>query len=122
MEIKASLFKISIASALSNAGGRSLSIATKAEKIPTTGDVRLSYLYYQETPEPNMTDESSHLGSASLIFENGKWTLAEGEYWTRRKWREGMNTAGHLCLNKVEERLDPKKKTLRTYALESAKR
>lgn len=97
LELKASLFRISLRSKLENTEGTSSSFVTRAEKCPD-GSFALSYLYRQDTPDPVGTDEGSHVGAATLRILVGTGMKLEGEYWTRRKWREGMNTAGRISL------------------------
>ena len=48
----------------------------------------------------NETREALHLGSAYLILDMEADTL-KGEYWTKRSWRSGLNTAGMLEVTRV---------------------
>lgn len=103
MEVKADLFRIKIRSKLSATGGTSTTLSARADKTPTNDEFRLSYLYKQDTPEPASTDEGSHDGAATLAISLGRPLSMEGVYWTRRKWREGMNTAGMIVVKRVSE-------------------
>lgn len=115
IEIKASLFKVAVLGSLASTGGRSYSLSTKASRVEGSSDVALTYVYRQETPDPEPTDESMHLGAASLIFENTNESDAKGTYWTRRKWREGMNTAGKIELGRHSEHHVSRRKKLSDY-------
>ena len=120
--IQASLFSIRIKGRVANTGGKSRSLTAKLDRYPAPNDVRLAYLFEQETPDPTSTDESAHLGAVSLCFENDNFETTEGYYWTRRKWREGMNTAGLLSLTRVSDRFDPKTDDLLAFARETIPR
>lgn len=108
MDIKANLFRITIASKLSRTGGASKTLFCRAGKHPEHGDFNLSYLYLQGTPEPESTDESSHDGAAILGIEIGDPLVMRGEYWNRRSWREGSNAAGMIEVRRVSDRHAPK--------------
>lgn len=53
----------------------------------------LSYIYRQETPQAGLLDEALHLGAAALRYDRDNDKLC-GQYWTKRRWRMGLNTAG----------------------------
>lgn len=108
IEIKASLFRITVRSKVSATGGSSKSLSSRAEKSPETGEYGLAYLYRQETPEPVSTDEGMHEGAATLEVGLGEPMSMRGWYWTRRKWREGMNTAGLIEVRRVSDRHAPR--------------
>lgn len=116
VEIKASLIKLVVVGFLSSTQGRSETTSASVSRSPQTGDIRLSYFFGQTTPNPALTDQDRHSGAAELVLEHGDFSSASGEYWTRRSWRGGMNTAGHLELRKVTDRYDASKKKLRDYA------
>ncbi len=82
-----------------------------------TGQVHLSYVYRQQTPNHATTDEESHLGAADLVLTIGDHSRAEGTYWTRRSWRTGRNTAGTLELTRLSQKVDPRT-PLREHAME----
>ncbi len=104
MNIEASFFRISIRSKVQSTNGDSYSRLVRASKSSTEPKLTLSYIYQQSTPQPAGTDESSHLGAATLEIKVGEPGVIEGQYWTRRKWREGMNTAGLIRLHQVTQR------------------
>lgn len=111
LEIRASLFRVKIEAFLASPGGTSSLVTAKAVK---TGDtVRLFYVYHQKTPEASDIDEALHVGAAELDFDPERLSEATGEYWTRRRWRQGLNTAGLLQLRRVGER--DKSKSLAAY-------
>lgn len=107
MEIKAGLFGINIRSKVSDTGGESITLSCRADKSEEDRNYRLSYLYRQDTSEPACTDEGSHEGAAMLKVIFGDMMSLEGFYWTRRKWREGMNTAGKINVVRVSDRHAP---------------
>jgi len=117
VQIKTSLFKLYICAGLSSTGARSYSIATKPWRQQHTGEVHISYVYRQETPNHAITDEETHLGAAELIVKPGGHSRAEGTYWTRRSWKTGRNTAGKSELTRISPRLEASK-TLQQHAAE----
>lgn len=106
--IEANLFKIHVKARAARTNGNSRSITASVDRLPNDLDIRLSYIYDQETPDPVYTDESNHIGAATLFFENGTYDECKGYYWTRRKWREGTNTAGQLSFKRIARKFDPK--------------
>lgn len=120
MNVRASFFDISIRSELQKTGGYSTTITARAEKSPDSHEFKLSYLYRQTTPEPQSTDEESHVGAATLEIKPGDRPLMEGQYWTRRKWREGMNTAGRIHVRRVSDQHAPSTENLLELAREKA--
>lgn len=114
IEIKASLFSVKVFAALSNTGGDSYSLTAKPRWVGESEKLCLTYVYQQSVPEHVVTDESTHLGAADLCLELDNMQHLEGHYWTKRSWRQGLNTAGKLELAKVSER---RVGTLKEYAL-----
>lgn len=104
MEIRASLFNVSVRSMVDATGGTSRTITVRPKKNLDTGEVILYYVYQQGTPEPAGTDEATHTGAAFLEVKLGSPPIMEGCYWTLRSWRQGMNTAGLIKVSRVEER------------------
>lgn len=98
--IKASLFYFRLTAELSNTGGRSYSITALVEKDPHHDGFQLQYLFRQDTPEAGLTDDASHLGAVTADIDLNRWEMS-GYYWTRRKWRAGLSTAGKLALRRV---------------------
>ena len=100
MEIKCSFFEIIINSSLSKTESASTSLMSKILK--TRGNFRIYYTYDQTTPEPKSSDEGSHIGSAYIDYNpTSSPDELEGMYWTRRSWKQGLNTAGRLVLKRV---------------------
>ncbi len=121
IQITASLFRLKITSAQSATNGRSCSITAKPRRDQHTGHIHIVYVYEQETPIPEVTDEERHMGAVNLVIDPDNLEKAEGHYWTRRNWKSGLNTAGMLNLRRVAPAKD-KGKSLRQYAAEEKKR
>jgi len=100
MTIKASLFSFRISAKLSKTGGDSYSVTERVCRDKQRDCFEMYYVYVQDTPQPVMTDEGSHMGAARLDIDLENWSLS-GEYWTMRSWRSGLNTAGLLKVNRV---------------------
>jgi hypothetical protein len=102
MEIRASFFKFIVTAELSATGAKSKSLTETLRFDERTDQFELSYIYKQDTPEPQMSDEASHPGAASLLLDmaGDKWRL-EGTYWTMRRWRSGLNTAGRISVERI---------------------
>lgn len=120
MHVRASFFGISIRSKLQDTDGDSKTIAARADKSSNPREFTLSYLYRQTTPEPQPTDEESHVGAATLEVKPGDRPLMEGQYWTRRRWREGMNTAGIIRVMRVSDQHAPITEDLLEFARKKA--
>ena len=108
VEIRASLFKFVVLAKLSSTGGTSKSVTETLRWHERTEQFELSYLYQQDTPQPQANDETSHYGAATLTLdmEGGDWRL-KGNYWTTRNWRSGLNTAGRIDVERVSGRSPP---------------
>jgi hypothetical protein len=100
LKITASFFRLRVEGKLSNTGGTSHSISAQVAWNDYLERFELGYLYNQSTPTPLQTDEALHLGSAYLVLDMEAVTL-KGEYWTKRSWRRGLNTAGMLEVARV---------------------
>ena len=120
MHVRASFFGISIRSKLQDTGGDSKTFVARAEKSSEPPEFTLSYLYRQTTPEPQSPDEESHVGAATLEVRPGKQSLMEGHYWTRRKWREGLNTAGIIRVKQLTDQHVPATTDLLVFARKMA--
>nr|WP_276589003.1 MULTISPECIES: hypothetical protein [unclassified Sphingomonas] len=95
LTIKASLFALRIAGELGRTGGSSHSTTVRVSRDENRDAWRLDYVYRQDTPQPVDTDEGSHVGAATVRLDgSSKPPTLIGEYWTRRRWRSGLNTAG----------------------------
>ena len=102
MQVEATLFGIRVRSVSGNEG-EVRSLAAKAIRDPESKDFSIHYIFLAEMPAPSSTDEGMHTGAATLKFKATNWGKTKGEYWTRRKWREGMNTAGQLFLERTSD-------------------
>nr|WP_306263983.1 hypothetical protein [Pararhizobium sp. IMCC3301] len=120
IEIKASLFYVKITGGLSSTNGQSHSITVRPWKNDHD-HLHLTYIYKQETPNPVVTDDETHLGAADLVIDMENIDKAEGVYWTRRNWKMGLNTAGRLQLRRIRSRKE-EGKCLRQYANEEKTR
>lgn len=100
IEIKASLFKIKVLGKLSSTNGNSYSLSSTMYKKEDAELVNLAYIYEQVTPDPKRMDQDTHIGAASLSWNACVPNELTGVYWTRRSWRQGLNTAGRINLKK----------------------
>ena len=112
VQISASLFSLNVTS-MSGNEGIVRSITAKAVRDDNSGDITIHYIFLAEMPLPSSTDEGLHKGAVSLTIYGPTWTTARGEYWTRRKWREGMNTAGNFEIVRVSQISEEPAKHLR---------
>jgi hypothetical protein len=93
LTITASFFRLRAEGKLSATGGKSHTTSARVEWNNHLERFELSYVYVHNTPSPVRTDEAMHPGAAHLVLDMDADRL-EGEYWTRRTWRSGLNTAG----------------------------
>lgn len=93
LRVQASLFKLTVTAQLHGTKSLSCSITARVLKDDAREEFDLSYIYRQETPEAGLLDDASHLGAAVLRYERESDRLV-GQYWTKRSWRVGLNTAG----------------------------
>jgi hypothetical protein len=121
VQIRASLFLLKISAGLSSTDGQSHSVTARARHDQHSDDIHLTYVYEQSTPDPAITDEDKHMGAADLVVDLDDPSIGEGVYWTRRRWKLGLNTAGKLELRRITSRKDPSK-NLRQYAAEEKAR
>lgn len=119
--ITATLFQLKVEAGLSSTDGRSHTITAKPHRDQHSGRIHLTYVYQQTSPNPAITDEEIHMGSADLIIDPDNLDVAEGVYWTRRNWQIGLNTAGRLALRRYAQRKE-RGKSLRQYAVEEKER
>lgn len=105
MQIKSSLFRVSVEAILTSTKGEAYSITAKPWRHQHTKDIHLSYVYRQENSSHSHTDEESHLGAADLILRADKYNEANGIYWTKRRWKQGRNTAGTIELKRVSDKV-----------------
>ena len=113
IEVKATLFKVQIIASLSSTTGQSYSIIVCPRK-DIHNRLFLTYVYNQDTPKPSVTDTDNHLGAVDLMIDTDSFSKAKGNYWTRRNWKQGLNTAGSLEIQRIELWRD-KKKSLDDY-------
>lgn len=65
---------------------------------------RLTYVFEASVLRPEGTDEGRFDGAADLDIHPGMagHLRLEGPMWTTRRWRQGLNTAGCIKLDRVE--------------------
>lgn len=97
MKITASFFRLRVEAKLSATNAKSHSVSARVEWNEHLERFELNYVYNQETPSPESTDEWLHPGAAHLVLDMDADRL-DGEYWTRRTWRSGLNTAGLISV------------------------
>lgn len=108
-EIKAHLFGCHIRAVFSGADDATMMNHSDTEFVlakrnTKTKELSLSYLYTQNTPNGSATDERTHPGAAKLSFRLiDDEPCLFGDYWTDRRWRDGLNTAGQLKLRRVSD-------------------
>ena len=68
---------------------------------PNSSRFKLAYVYENNTPQPHSSDEQRHFGAAEveIRWDDGD-LVAEGLYWTNRRWSEGLNTAGKISMKR----------------------
>lgn len=93
LRVQASLFKLNVTAQLHGTDSLSHSITARVLRDEARDEFDLSYIYRQETPQAGLLDEASHLGAAVLRYDRDNDKLC-GQYWTKRRWRMGLNTAG----------------------------
>jgi hypothetical protein len=121
VQITASLFVVKIRVFATSTNGESHSIAARPWSDQHTGRIHITNVYRQVVPLPKPNDEPIHLGAADLELDHEEPDQIRGEYWTRRMWRSGMNTAGIIELVRRSDGKD-RSKTLREYGLEEKAR
>lgn len=102
-EIRAHWFGIRLRAKTHAENGDAFARDVKFERGVRGRDFEIAYIYEQNTPNQKHTDESMHPGAATLEVKLGKEIVLDGEYWTRRAWAQGLNTAGLLRLKRVSE-------------------
>ena len=120
IEIRSSLFGMSVRSSVSTANGDPTSVMVRARKNSETGKFELFYIYRQKTSDAQAAEESSHLGTTMLEVAASGTPCLDGFYWTRRNWRDGMSTAGTISAQPVTDRHVPSGVNLLEYAREHA--
>lgn len=101
VRFEADFFKISMRLDTDDGYSSSYSIFVKPVRTAELGRPRLYYMYRNETPLPEHTDSSDHIGAAYLeVVENTKGFSLKGVYWTARNWHKGQNTAGIISLHR----------------------
>jgi hypothetical protein len=98
--IVASFFTFRLSAKLESTGGKSYSLTARVCKDEQRDLHDLYYVYRQETSEPRSSDEASHLGAAALEINCDNWSM-DGQYWTKRRWRSGLNTAGLINVSRI---------------------
>jgi hypothetical protein len=99
--VTASFFRFRIDAKLTRTAGTSHSTSARVNWNDHLERYEICYLYLQGTPTPLLTDEASHLGAANLVLDMQASSL-KGEYWTKRSWRSGLNTAGLIEVSRTK--------------------
>ncbi|MEE8332494.1 MAG: hypothetical protein V3R85_01495 [Alphaproteobacteria bacterium] len=120
LEIRASIFGISVRSSVGTGGGDPTTVMVRAHKNFETNKFELFYIYRQVTSGSHGAEESTHLGATMLEFRPGTAPSMEGSYWTRRNWREGMSTAGTISATRVNDQHVPADENIIEYTRERA--
>ena len=110
IEIKSHLFSVYIRAYAKNTDSESFTLTAKPRWDCSKGRIKLSYVYQQDTKKLVKTDQEQHIGAAEVVFDPDEPDEANGIYWTRRSWREGLNTAGKIELARRTQRHAPGKK------------
>ena len=101
LQIKCTIFGIRIVSYQSNTESKSSAMSTGIEREEKSDSYLLTYTYRQQNSVRSVTDSEEHIGAAVLEFEYADLAQARGNYWTKRCWEDGRNTAGQIKLRKV---------------------
>ncbi|WP_162935771.1 Cap15 family cyclic dinucleotide receptor domain-containing protein [Tsuneonella amylolytica] len=115
IQIKCTVFGIRIVSYQSNTDSKSCAMSTGIERDERSDSYDLTYTYRQENPTRAITDSEDHIGAAVLQFEYADLTTAKGNYWTKRCWQDGRNTAGNIELKKISDNSDLSMSELSQY-------
>ncbi len=115
--IVCSLFSLKIKFATTATDGESYSVAARPSRDHLTGFLHVTNVYRQTVPDPVRTDEPVHFGAGELRVDPDEPDQIRGEYWTRRVWRTGKNTAGKIELRRLSAK-QSKGKALRQFAAE----
>ena len=84
------------------------------DKVCIRGGRAIDWIRSHVSASPS--DEGSHTGAATLEVKPGEVPVMDGQYWTRRKWREGMNTAGLIRVDRVNVAHAPRTEDLLAFA------
>lgn len=73
--------------------------------IPAADDQpkRIAWIFRQENASVAPTDEGNFLGAA-LLQVGGDPDILQGQYWSNRSWRKGLNAAGEIELRRRKSR------------------
>lgn len=75
-------------------------LVVEPRKDRETGRFTLTYVYKNETPAPQPTDEQFHFGAAHVEIDPNFKSM-RGCYWTNRNAPRGLNTAGSIEATRV---------------------
>ncbi len=80
---------------------KSHTIFIRPRRCPLSDRLHLYYIYEAQTKVPVETDSGSHNGAGNLeIKQEAGEIKIDGVYWTNRNWTKGLNTAGHITLER----------------------
>ncbi|WP_236016696.1 hypothetical protein [Salipiger abyssi] len=75
-------------------------LVVEPRKDRESGRFTLTYVYKNETPAPQPTDEQFHFGAAHVEIDPNFKSM-RGIYWTNRNAPRGLNTAGSIAAKRV---------------------
>ena len=102
VEIQANLFSATMTLMPEDRYSESISVSLIPVESKELEKPRLYYIYKSSVKNPQLSDEQESYGAAFLeIIQNKNRDILEGNYWTNRKWKEGLNTAGMISLNRM---------------------
>ena len=102
VQLRQTLFSTKISLNTESGYSKSHTYRVNLIKDADTGEHFVAYIYKNDTPNPRPSDEQFHWGAAVLSVEsdNGKDVYLSGKFWTNRKWKNGLNTAGTISMSK----------------------
>lgn len=100
--IKSRLLTITLMLETDDKYSESETIIAIPKKNKSSGNIRLHYIYHNETRNPEETDCSRHYGASYLDIkaQNTIPQRLEGVYWTNRSWHKGLNKAGSISFQR----------------------
>lgn len=102
LRVEASWFKIHVRMETDSQYSNSRTLTVTPVRGENGDPHKLCYVFENESRDPVSTDSSYHKGTAWLSITNGDTaTVLDGQVWTERNWRKGLNTAGLLRVERV---------------------
>ena len=102
IDIKQTMFGIHLSMNADDKYSSSETVVVVPIKDKTSGEFILYELYKSTVLTPKDTDHSVHHGAGVLKFKyDDDEDTIQGHYWTDRQWRQGLNTAGAIKVERV---------------------